>query len=205
MWLIHFSPLKTIVAIGSGFPSFFLGIPLADSTMTRNISEWVGGGGVQIYWEKRVIFHWRTKRDSAQVLLMLREEGWMKKRSLSNQRNVRGGRGSAHSPLNLPPVKFAYSHLCWHRSTSRGRSGDFQKLFLFFPSLRRPLVANVGNAVKRLMTTFSLKSGFVWMSYILARRGFIFLYQISKFDLKTVFVYTQNVKIYFLSKMFPPL
>lgn len=31
------SPLKTIAAIGSGFPSFFLGIPLADSTMTRSI------------------------------------------------------------------------------------------------------------------------------------------------------------------------
>lgn len=32
-----FSPLNTTPTIGSGFPSFFLGIPFADSTMTRSI------------------------------------------------------------------------------------------------------------------------------------------------------------------------
>ena len=31
------SPLKVTAAIGSGFPSLFLGIPLADSTRTRSI------------------------------------------------------------------------------------------------------------------------------------------------------------------------
>lgn len=35
--LKNFSPLKITEAIGSGLPSFFLGIPLADSIITRSM------------------------------------------------------------------------------------------------------------------------------------------------------------------------
>lgn len=54
----YLSPLNTTPAIGSGFPSFFLGIPLADSTMTRSISI-----KTKVYSEKRVIFRLERERE----------------------------------------------------------------------------------------------------------------------------------------------
>lgn len=100
----YFSPLKTIAVIGSGFPSFFLGIPLADSTTTRNISE--PGGGSKFTKRNKSYSTGRQKERLRTISEKRRQEERMKECSLLYQRRL----SSAHDPPHLLPVKKKFTH-----------------------------------------------------------------------------------------------